>query len=137
MKLHYCWLVSVACAIVIFICIGLVTNGFSMYMPYIIDQGISDSQLSLIVNIRGAISLAAMFAVHKFYHKFTPRTGILIACLFTFVAYVIYGFAGSQLYLYLLGSALAGVSYALGSMIIVSEVLRRWFVKDFNFSVGI
>lgn len=136
MKIHYCWFVSFACILVIFICVGLVTNGFSMYMPYIRDQGITDSELSMIVNIRGGISLVMMFITHRFYQKFSPRLGIFIACMLTFVAYAIYGIAGSNLYLYLFGSALAGMSYGLGSMIIVAEVLRRWFHNHFNLSIG-
>ena len=137
MRSHYAWAVSVACTITIFICIGLVTNGFSMYMPYINESGISDFEMSLIVNIRGGVSLVAMLLVHMFYRKVSARLGMFIACLCTFAAYILYGMAGSSLALYIAGSVMAGISYGLGSMIIVSEVLRRWFVKNFNLTVGI
>ncbi len=137
MRFHYAWVVSIACIITIFVCIGLVTNGFSMYIPYINDSGISDSEMSLIVNIRGGVSLAAMFIIHWFYRKISARVGMFIACLFTFAAYALYGLADGSLAVYLAGSVMAGISYGVGSMIIVSEVLRRWFVKYFNLTVGL
>ena len=136
-RFHYAWVVAIACIITIFVCIGLVTNGFSMYIPYINDSGISDSEMSLIVNIRGGVSLAAMFLIHWFYGKVTARLGMFIACMFTFAAYVLYGVADGNLGIYVAGSAMAGISYGIGSMIIVSEVLRRWFVKYFNLTIGL
>ena len=137
MRFHYAWVVSAACIITIFVCIGLVTNGFSMYIPYINDSGITDSEMSLVVNIRGGVSLAAMFIIHWFYRKVSARVGMFIACIFTFAAYALYGLAGTNLALYLAGSVMAGISYGIGSMIIVSEVLRRWFVKYFNLTIGL
>lgn len=137
MRFHYAWVVSAACIITIFVCIGLVTNGFSMYIPYINDSGITDSEMSLVVNIRGGVSLAAMFIIHWFYRKVSARVGMFIACIFTFAAYALYGLAGTNLALYLAGSIMAGISYGIGSMIIVSEVLRRWFVKYFNLTIGL
>lgn len=136
-RFHYAWVVATACIITIFVCIGLVTNGFSMYIPYINDSGISDSEMSLIVNIRGGVSLAAMFLIHRFYSKVSARLGMFIACLFTFAAYALYGLADGSLAIYLAGSVMAGISYGIGSMIIVSEVLRRWFAKYFNLTVGL
>ena len=134
-RFHYCWVVSAACTTAIFICIGLVTNGFSMYLPYIVESGISDSDMSIVVNIRGAISLVSMLLVHRFYHLVSARVGIFIACLCTAAAYLLYGMAGG-FPMYVAGSVLTGISYGLGSMIIISEVLRRWFAKSFNLSVG-
>jgi len=136
-KGHYAWVISVACTITIFICIGLVTNGFSMYIPFINDSGISDSEMSLIVNIRGGISLASMLLIHWFYRRVSARMGMFIACLCTFAAYALYGLADGSLPLYLAGSIMAGISYGIGSMIIVSEVLRRWFSSYFNLTVGL
>ena len=104
MKGHYAWVISVACTITIFICIGLVTNGFSMYIPFINDSGISDSEMSLIVNIRGGISLASMLLIHWFYRRVSARMGMFIACLCTFAAYALYGLADGSLPLYLAGS---------------------------------
>lgn len=108
-----------------------------MYIPYINDSGITDSEMSLVVNIRGGVSLAAMFIIHWFYRKVSARVGMFIACIFTFAAYALYGLAGTNLALYLAGSIMAGISYGIGSMIIVSEVLRRWFVKYFNLTIGL
>jgi MFS family permease len=136
-RVHYAWAVSIACIITIFICIGLVTNGFSMYMPYIKETGISDPEISLIVNIRGGVSLVAMLLIHRFYKRFSARIGMFLACICTFLAYVLYGVADGNFALYLSGSVMAGISYGLGSMIIVSEVLRRWFYVHFNLNVGV
>ncbi len=136
MRIHYCWAISVACTTAIFVCIGLVTNGFSMYLPYLVDNGLSDSDTSIIVNVRGGISLVAMLLIHKYYDMVSARLGVFIACLCTATAYLLYGLANGSLAVYVIGSALAGVSYGLGSMIIISEILRKWFAKDFNLSIG-
>ena len=107
-----------------------------MYLPYIVDCGVSDADTSIIVNVRGGISLASMFFIHRYYRRLSARTGVFIACLCTAFAYFIYGIADGSFPVYLIGSAFAGVSYAFGSMIIISEILRRWFAKDFNLVIG-
>lgn len=137
MRIHYCWAISAACTIAIFVCIGLVTNGFSMYLPYMVESGLADSDTSIIVNVRGGVSLVAMFLIHRFYRKVSARVGVFFACLCAVAAYLLYGLAGSSLPIYVLGSVFAGVSYGLGSMIIVSEMLRKWFAKDFNLAIGV
>lgn len=136
MRFHYCWAISVACTIATFICIGLVTNGFSMYLPYLVENGLTDSDTSIIVNIRGGVSFVAMLLIHRYYDRVSARLGVFIACLCTATAYLLYGLADGSLALYVLGSVIAGVSYGLGSMIIVSEILRKWFAKNFNLSIG-
>ena len=134
---NYAWAVCASCCLFVVVCIGVVTNGFSIYLPHIHALGITNSQSSIIVNVRGTVALLLMFVIHHYYRLFSVRTGVVVASLCTFVAYILYSLADGSFVMYLIGSALTGVSYAFGAMIILSEVLRKWFYKDFALAIGI
>lgn len=111
----------------VFVCVGLVSNAFSIYLPFIIKvHGFTNTQISLMAAVRSVASLAAMFAVDYYYAKLGLKKGIALALFCAPAAFLIYGFSSTPV-LYYLASAIAGFSYALGGMVPASLLIRQWF----------
>ena len=50
---HYGWVVCITCTLLLFITMGTVSNGFSVYLPYIMDErGLTHAQTSSLVTLR-------------------------------------------------------------------------------------
>ena len=136
-KPHYSWVVCVLCGFLLFVTIGTVYNGFSIYLPYIREAaGLTATQTSTLVTIRSLTALFAMFTISGYYRVFTPRAGTYLAVLGAAVTYLI--FALSKGYFgYCLGVALGGLAYSYGAMVPVSIIIQRWFVAHRGLALGI
>lgn len=111
----------------VFVCVGLVSNAFSIYLPFIIEvHGFTNTQISLMATVKSVASLAAMFLVDHYYAKLGLKRGIALAVFCAPAAFLIYGFSSTPA-LYYLASAISGFSYALGGMIPASLLIRQWF----------
>lgn len=111
----------------VFVCVGLVSNAFSIYLPFIIEiHGFTNTQISLMATVKSVASLAAMFAVDRYYAKLGLKKGIALAVFCAPAAFLIYGVSSTPA-LYYLASAISGFSYALGGMVPASLLIRQWF----------
>lgn len=133
---HYGWCVCLACGLLIVCTMGVSTNAFAVYLPYIEARGYSGVAGSALLSIRCLFSLAGMALVPLYYRRFSFRNGLALACLFSAAAFALYGVA-NRLLIYDLAAALAGIAYGLGSMIPVSILLMRWFVGRRAFAIGL
>ena len=82
-RLHYGWAVCLAGTLLLFITMGTVSNGFSIYLPYILEQhGFTNSQTSFLVTLRCLVSFLAMLGIGVYYQKVSIRmgTGLAAAC---------------------------------------------------------
>lgn len=128
-KIHYGWAVCLAGTLLLFITMGTVSNGFSIYLPYILEQhGFTNSQTSFLVTLRCLVSFLAMLGIGVYYQKVSIRMGTGIAAACAGAAYWLYSVAETYP-VFCLGAALSGFSYGLGSMIPVSILMNRWFVR--------
>lgn len=111
----------------VFVCVGLVSNAFSIYLPFIIEvHGFTNTQISLMATVKSVASLTAMFTVDHYYARLGLKRGIALALLCAPAAFVLYGFSSTPA-LYYFASAISGFSYALGGMIPASLLIRQWF----------
>lgn len=111
----------------VFICVGLISNAFSIYLPFIIEvHGFSNTQISLMATVKSVASLAAMFAVDHYYARLGLKRGIALALFCAPAAFLLYGLSSTPA-LYYLASGISGFSYALGGMIPASLLIRQWF----------
>lgn len=126
-RLHYGWVVCITCTLLLFITMGTVSNGFSVYLPYIMDErGLSHAQTSSLVTLRCLTAFLAMLVIGWYYRKVSLRLGVSLAACCAGVSYLLY--AGAQTYpLFCVGAAVSGLSYGFGSMIPVSLLMNRWF----------
>lgn len=129
-RFYYGWLVCGMSALLLFVTMGTVSNGFSVYMPYIMaEHGLTNTQTSSLVTLRCLVSFVAMLCIGFYYKKVSLRVGVTIAALCAGAAFTLYSVAESYP-LFCLGAAISGLSYGLGSMIPVSILMNRWFVRN-------
>ena len=113
--------------VMVFVCVGLVSNAFSICLPFIIKvHGFSNTQISLLAPMKSVTSLLAMFAADRYYGRLGLKKGIALAMLSASLSFFIYGISSTPL-LYCAASALSGISYAMGGMIPASLLIRQWF----------
>ena len=128
-RFYYGWVVCIAGILVLFITMGTVSNGFSVYLPYIMaEYGLTNAQTSSLVTLRCLVSFFAMLGIGIYYNKVSIRVGVGIAAACAGVSFWLYSVAESYP-LFCLGAAISGLSYGLGSMIPISILMHRWFVK--------
>lgn len=128
-RIHYGWYICAAGTLLIFMTMGVTQNGFSVFMPYIMKEyGFTNTQTSSLITIRCFVVFFSMLFVGIYYKKLSLRRGTFIAALLAAIAFGIYAAAGSYP-MFCLGAAVSGLSYGLGTMIPVSILINRWFVK--------
>ena len=93
-KLHYGWVVCITCTLLLFITMGTVSNGFSVYLPYIMDQrGLTHAQTSSLVTLRCLTAFLAMLTIGWYYKKMSLRLGVSIAACCAGISYLLYAVA--------------------------------------------
>ena len=123
--------------VMVFVCVGLVSNAFSICLPFIIKvHGFSNTQISLLATMKSVTSLLAMFAADRYYGRLGLKKGIALAMLSASLSFFIYGISSTPL-LYCAASALSGISYAMGGMIPASLLIRQWFPMKPAAALGI
>ena len=126
---YYGWLVCAAATGLIFITMGTVSNGFSVYLPFIMaERGLTNAQTSSLVTLRCLVAFFAMLAIGWYYRALSIRAGTAVAAGCAGAAFLIYSGAGDYR-TFCIGAAVSGLSYGFGSMIPVSILMARWFVK--------
>ena len=130
-------MICAACTLLIFISMGMVSNGFSVFMPFIRDRyGLTNAQTSSLVTLRCLVVLFAMLTTGVYYDRLGMRLGTALAAGFAGVAYLCYSF-GRSYALFGVGAAISGLSYGFGSMIPASILMNRWFVRHRALALGI
>ena len=128
-QFHYGWAVCVTCTLILFVTMGTVSNGFSVYLPFILEEkGLTNAQTSSLVTLRCAVSFVAMLGIGFYYKKVSLRVGTGLAACCAGLAFLLYSLAEGYP-LFCLGAAVSGLSYGLGSMIPVSILINRWFFR--------
>ena len=128
-RVYYGWLVCAAATLLIFITMGTVSNGFSVYLPFIQAQrGLTHAQTSSLVTLRCLVAFVAMVVIGWYYKVFSIRVGTVIAAGCAGAAFFLYSVAGDYR-TFCIGAAVSGLSYGFGSMIPVSILMARWFVR--------
>lgn len=136
-KIYYGWFICVLCTLTAFVTMGGVTNGFSIFLPYIMEEyDFTFSQTSFLITVRCLISLAAMFCIGIFYEHVSIRAGLSAAVAATGISYFMYGLADNYL-MFGIGAAISGLSYGFGSMIPITILISRWFIKHRALALGI
>lgn len=129
-KIHYSWYICAACTLMLFACMGMGANGFSIFMPMIQEvYGFTSTQVSSFITIRNLVCFCAMFSVGLYYDKLGYRIGTTLATLFAAAAYI--GFSISRTYaMFCVSTAIMGLAYCFGTMIPAAILMNKWFVKN-------
>ena len=136
-RLHRAWGVCAGCAVLIFCTSGLVTNAFSIYLPFIqSENGFSGTQISSILTVRSLSSFAAMYLTGLYYRLFSYRRGMTLAGITAALGFLVFGMAKSYP-VYLSAAVLIGLGYGFGSLVPVGIILNRWFNSRLSSATGI
>lgn len=134
---HYAWKICFGCTLLIFVCMGLVSSGFSVYFPFIKQSyHFSNTQISTLTTIRYVATLLAQIYINDYYRRVEMRRGMGIAAGLATISFVLFGLS-SNYPAYMLAAFIGGLSYGLGTMIPVSILIRRWFVQNQGVALGI
>jgi sugar phosphate permease len=115
----------------------MVTIAFSIYLPYIkTEVGLSNTETSMINTIRYLTTMLVMMGAGKYYGKLSLRLGTSVSCLFLAGSCIVFSRASSAMMCYV-AAILMGITYALGTMIPISILVKNWFVHRRSTAMGI
>ena len=70
-KPYYGWVVCGVSTLLLFVTMGTVSNGFSVYLPYIMaEHGLTHAQTSSLVTLRCLVSFVSMLCIGSITKKF-------------------------------------------------------------------
>ena len=135
-KIHYSWVICFCGALMMFIGIGLPGNTFSGYLPFLIESGYTNTQVSTLGTIRFLSALGAMFFAVQYIKKTGVRLGIALAGLSAGLSFAAYGFARNYV-MCCVGAVLSGFADSLGGLVPLSILISNWFKKSRSTAMGI
>jgi predicted MFS family arabinose efflux permease len=136
-KRNYSWIICVTCTLVQLSVSGMLTDSFTVFQPYILSvNGFTNTQLSLLIEIRTVTAFLTLFGVISFYEKLGFRRGLAAGTAVTAAAFLIFARAGSFA-AYCAAFALAGVGYTLAGTVPCSLIIMKWFRDRSGLALGI
>ncbi|MBE6030336.1 MAG: MFS transporter [Clostridiales bacterium] len=136
-KIHYAWFICAVCTLMLFTCMGVVANGFAVFMPMIRDEyGLTNAQTSSLITLRNLVTFCGTWMTTIFYDKVGLRVGTTTAGILAGISFMIYSFADNYP-LFCIGAAISGFAYAFGTMVPAAILMNRWFVKNKALALGI
>ena len=136
-KPHYAWAVCAACALLIFCIWGICATSFSIFNPYLVRVAhLSNAQVSLIPSIRMIFVCVGLAFCRGIHTKLGLRASASVALWICAAALLVYAFSSSAL-LYYLASAMVGFGYGIGTSMLISLLLPRWFHSHMALAMGI
>ena len=135
-KIHYSWLVCLGCAMILFCTSGLTINAFTIYQPYILNNGLTNTQSSFVITVRSLFCFLSMFLTAPYYRRLSLRNGLCLASCLTVLGFFLFGLARG-FYAYCVSAAVIGLSYGLGTLIPIAMLIERWFYSKRSLAFGI
>ena len=135
-RIHYAWVICGAGMLLMLCNMGLCSNIFAVYLPFIKSSGLTGTQGSSIISIRCVLSFLCSFPVTALYGKISLRKGATAATCLGALSSVIFSVGGSPM-VYYLAAAVAGAAYGFGTIIPVSLLMSNWFAERRGLALGI
>ena len=134
---HYAWAVCLGGAIMLFCSIGLGSNLYSVYQPYIITQnGFTNTQAAWIVTTRSLFIVLGMFTAGQVCARLGIRNATTAALVLLALSRFWFG-AAHSLPACCGAAALTGIAYGWAGMIPASLLINRWFQDRNAFALGL
>lgn len=81
-RVHYAWVICGACTLMLFVAMGLNSNVFTVYQPYILSRyAFSNTQCSLLITVRCLFSIVGIMTVERICRRFTLRATVAMGAL--------------------------------------------------------
>ena len=135
-KPHYAWAICVSCVMLLFVSMGLCSNAFVVYQPFIISEyGFSYTQASLVTTVRTLVSFACVAGVEDAFAYFGLRRTVAIGLGFEIISRLIFAFT-STFPAYCIASVFGGVAYSWAGMVPLSQLITNWFYDRRGLAMG-
>lgn len=135
--IHFGWIISIGCGLVMLYTVGLTFNCMSMYLnPLMEEMDISNtlrSSLTMFFQVGSALSL---LVVGKVTTIMGSRRSILVFSLVMALGYLILSIS-SQVGICFLAMFIIGAGYGLCGIVPVTFLLTNWFEKKRGLALGI
>ena len=136
-RIHYAWVICGACTLMLFVAMGLNSNVFTVYQPYILSRyGFSNTQCSLLITVRCLFSIVGMMTVEHICRRFTLRATVAMGALLEVCSRLLFA-ATSAFPAYCLASAMGGFAYSWAGTVPISLLIGRWFHARRGLAFGI
>ena len=136
-RFHYAWVICGACTLMLFIAMGLNSNVFTVYQPYILShRGFSNTQCSLLITVRCLFSIAGMMTVERLCRRFSLRATVAAGALLEVCSRLVFA-ASSSFPAYCAASAMGGFAYSWAGTVPISLLIGRWFHARRGLAFGI
>lgn len=123
--------------LLVFLSVGLLSNSFSIYFPFIMEEHqFNHTQISMLNSMRNITALISMFFAERYYARLKLRAGIFLSLCCAVVSFLLYSFTSSPLS-YAAAASISGICYSLGGMIPASLLIRRWFPTHADSALGL
>ena len=126
-KLHYSWVICIACFVIMIFTAPLVNACASLYLTSVTEEfGISRSAFTLTNTI---VAMCGMFLAPlwgNIYQKYNAKIVLSIALLGFGLGYMSYSLAGSALQLYV-SAFIVGIFFQGSAFLPVSMLITSWF----------
>lgn len=131
------WLVCLGGAIMLFSSMGLGSNLYSVYQPYLVAQnGFTNTQAGWIVTARSLFIVLGMLTAGWLCARLGIRRTVTAAMLLLALSRFQFG-AARSLPAYLAAAAVTGLAYGWGGMIPLSLLINNWFQDRNAFALGL
>lgn len=135
-KIHYGWGICGACVLLLICTVGVTTNSFPVFLPYLIEYGsLTKTQGAALSSIRCVFSFLSVLAFERYYGVTGMRVGMTLLALNVAVSCVLFstahGFA-----VFCIASAISGISHGLGGLVATSVLVNRWFKDRIGLALG-
>ena len=125
----YPWVICAAGVLLIFCSIGLCANVMPVYYPFLAEEkGFNNAELSAITTLRCAGAFVSMGLLPRLIRRLKLRPLPLLTCLIFGASLLLMSEARGLFVLYLAAVG-TGLAYGLGSMVLVSPLVRNWFSR--------
>ena len=125
----YPWVICAAGTLLIFCSIGLCGNIMPVYYPFLAaEKGFNNAELSAITTFRCAGAFVSMGLLPRLIRCIRLRPLPLLTCLIIGASLLLMAEAESLFTLYVAATG-TGLAYGLGSMVLVSPLVRNWFSR--------
>lgn len=134
---HRAWAVCAGGAVMLFSVMGLGSNVYTVYQPYIIAQnGFTNAQASWIITTRSLFIVLGMLTAGQLCSRLGARWTAVSGMLTLLLSRFLFG-AADSLFLCCCAGALTGLAYSWGGMIPLSLLINRWYREHQAFALGL
>lgn len=131
------WLVCLGGAMMLFSAMGLGSNVYSVYQPYIIAQNaFTNTQAAWIITTRSLFIVLGMLTAGGLCARLGIRNTVAAGMFLLVLSRFLFG-AASSLLSYLGAAALTGLAYSWAGMIPLSLLINNWFQDRNAFALGL